>query len=152
MHQFLTEMCTCVHISVTKWYIVGHLSDALWDLWDGSIACSMWQQIWHCDNSPLSLCWLPMFPRGDSNTILQESGLRTSLSVPAKVCLCGKSRWHIQLSETYGNSGPKNDTKQKLAEYWGKFSWTLCRLRNNAGRQKRKWIFLQNCILPSDYY
>ena len=26
-----------VHISVTKWCIVGYFSDALWDLWDGSI-------------------------------------------------------------------------------------------------------------------
>ena len=26
-----------VHISVTKWCILGYLSDALWDLWDGSI-------------------------------------------------------------------------------------------------------------------
>ena len=37
MHRFVTEMCTFVHISVTKWCIVGYLSDALWDLWDGSI-------------------------------------------------------------------------------------------------------------------
>ena len=37
MHHFVTEMCTCVHISVTKWCIVGYLSGALWDLWDGSI-------------------------------------------------------------------------------------------------------------------
>ena len=36
-HHFITEMCTCVHISVTKWCIVGYLPDALWDLWDGSI-------------------------------------------------------------------------------------------------------------------
>ena len=34
---FVTEMCTCVHISVTKWCIVGYMPDALWDLWDGSI-------------------------------------------------------------------------------------------------------------------
>ena len=27
-----------VHISLTKCCIVGYLSDALWDLWDGSIA------------------------------------------------------------------------------------------------------------------
>ena len=33
---FVPEMCTCVHISVTKWCIVGYLSDALWDLWEGS--------------------------------------------------------------------------------------------------------------------
>ena len=37
MHHFVTEKCTYVHISVTKWCIVGYLSDALWDLWDGSI-------------------------------------------------------------------------------------------------------------------
>ena len=35
MHHFVTEMCTCVHISVTKWCIVGYFSDALWDLWNG---------------------------------------------------------------------------------------------------------------------
>ena len=37
MHHFITEMCTSVHISVTKWCIVGYLSNELWDLWDGLI-------------------------------------------------------------------------------------------------------------------
>ena len=32
-----------VHISVTKWCIVGYLSNALWDLWDGSIASRDYQ-------------------------------------------------------------------------------------------------------------
>ena len=49
MHRFVTDMCTCAHISVTKWCIVGHLyisvtkwcivgylSNTWWDLWDGS--------------------------------------------------------------------------------------------------------------------
>ena len=36
MHHFVTEMCTSVHISVTKWCIVGYLSNALWNLWYGS--------------------------------------------------------------------------------------------------------------------
>ena len=36
MHHFVTEMCTCVHISVTKWYIMGYLYNALQDFWDGS--------------------------------------------------------------------------------------------------------------------
>ena len=36
MHHFVTEMCTRVHISVTKWWIVGYGMDAFWDLWDGS--------------------------------------------------------------------------------------------------------------------
>ena len=44
MHHFVAEMCTCVHISVTKYCIVGYLCDALWDLWDGSIA-STWRKI-----------------------------------------------------------------------------------------------------------
>ena len=35
MHHFVTEMRTYVHISVTEWCIMGYLSDALWDLWDG---------------------------------------------------------------------------------------------------------------------
>ena len=39
MPHFVTEMCTHVHISVTKWCIMGYLSNALWDLWDGSIEC-----------------------------------------------------------------------------------------------------------------
>ena len=34
---FCNRMCTYVHISVTKWCIVGYLSDAMWDVWDGSI-------------------------------------------------------------------------------------------------------------------
>ena len=37
MQHFITEMCTCVHISVIKCCIVGYLSDAFWDLWDVSI-------------------------------------------------------------------------------------------------------------------
>ena len=37
MHHFVTEMCICVHISVTKWYIVGYLSNTLWNLHYGSI-------------------------------------------------------------------------------------------------------------------
>ena len=34
MHQFVTEMCTLVHISVTKWYIVGYWTGDLLDLWN----------------------------------------------------------------------------------------------------------------------
>ena len=32
MHHFVTEMCTHVHISVTKWCIVGYGIGALWDV------------------------------------------------------------------------------------------------------------------------
>ena len=37
IHHIVTEMCTCVYISATKWCIKGYLSDALWDSRDGSI-------------------------------------------------------------------------------------------------------------------
>ena len=37
MHHFVTEKCTHVHISVTKWCIVGYGTDAFWNLWDGSM-------------------------------------------------------------------------------------------------------------------
>ena len=36
-----------VHISVTKWCIVGYSSDALWDLWHGSIGPSACLAPWH---------------------------------------------------------------------------------------------------------
>ena len=54
MHGFVTEMCACVHISVTKWCIVGYLSDALWDFWDGSVGwCrQLWLQNRVWDSSP----------------------------------------------------------------------------------------------------
>ena len=38
MHHFVKQMCTHLHISVTKWCIVGYGTDALWDIWDWSIA------------------------------------------------------------------------------------------------------------------
>ena len=36
MHHIVTEICTCLHLSVTKCCSMGYLSDALWDFWDGS--------------------------------------------------------------------------------------------------------------------
>ena len=37
IQHFVTEMCTHVHISVTKWCIVGYGSGTCWDLCDRSI-------------------------------------------------------------------------------------------------------------------
>ena len=37
MHRIVKEMCTCVHISVTKWCILGHGSGASQDLCNRSI-------------------------------------------------------------------------------------------------------------------
>ena len=38
IHHFVTEMCTDVHISVTKWCIVEYGTGILWDLCDRSIS------------------------------------------------------------------------------------------------------------------
>ena len=42
MHHFVTEMCTHVHISVTKWCIVGYLP-ALAYLWDQNVINFAWK-------------------------------------------------------------------------------------------------------------
>ena len=42
MFHFVTEMCMCVHLSVSKWCIVGCRTSALWDLWDWSIRHVSW--------------------------------------------------------------------------------------------------------------
>ena len=54
MHHFVTEMCTGVHISVSKWCIVGYLSSAFWDLWDGSIKARVAQPSFSCSDHLLS--------------------------------------------------------------------------------------------------
>ena len=61
MHHFVLYICTCVHISVTGWYIREYLFDALWDLWDGFISqTALWclgmviwtWNPWKCQNNP----------------------------------------------------------------------------------------------------
>ena len=47
MHHFVTEMCTQVYISVTKWCIVGYFSDALWSFCYGTIVNMDNGAIWH---------------------------------------------------------------------------------------------------------
>ena len=40
MQHFITEMCTHVHISITKWCIVGYGTKSLWDM--GLSHCGIW--------------------------------------------------------------------------------------------------------------
>ena len=59
MHHSVTEMCTHVHISVTKCCIVGYGTDAFWDLWNGCI----W--MWRClfiGPSRMTRSLLPLWP------------------------------------------------------------------------------------------
>ena len=71
MHHFVTEMCICVHISVTKWSIMGCLSNALRDLLDGPIVARclvhmIWKRIQggvslHLDSSSDGCSWYLIF-------------------------------------------------------------------------------------------
>ena len=56
MQHFVTEMCTHVHISVTKCCIGGCGTDAFWDLWDGSIeyVCKMASIL--CNGQTMLIC------------------------------------------------------------------------------------------------
>ena len=60
MHHFVTEMCTQVHIFVTKRCIVGYLSNALWDLWDSSTFRHMGKGTisheWTLENASFQYC------------------------------------------------------------------------------------------------
>ena len=52
MHNFATEMCTHVHISFTKWCILGYGTSALWNLCNVSI----YQHTVLTPNSIIDLC------------------------------------------------------------------------------------------------
>ena len=54
MHHFVTEMCTNVHISVTKWCIVGYGTGTLWDLGNSSMIRSStgkWSSTGKCSDN-----------------------------------------------------------------------------------------------------
>ena len=69
MHHFVTEMCTCVHISVTKWCIVWYRSNALWDWWNGSF-------LWRSDASVL----VPM-PQTNSSIYTKMIGYQDNIPI-----------------------------------------------------------------------
>ena len=43
MHNCVAKMCLWLHIADDKWCILGYLSDALWDSWDGSVR--IWSRV-----------------------------------------------------------------------------------------------------------
>ena len=49
---FLANVCTCLHISATKWCIVRYFSDELWGLWE----CSIDECIFHISDEKWFLC------------------------------------------------------------------------------------------------
>ena len=94
-----------VHIAVTKWCIVGYLSNALWDLWNGST------RYWQCDKV---ICVIPICDR--FVILLTASGLHGQ-----RCEWCETRREHLEAgsvrhyggiapdSRTTGDSGGKED-------------------------------------------
>ena len=54
LHHFVTQMCTHVHISVTKWCSVGYGTGALWDLCNRSMAVT-WHTLLTCTYFSISI-------------------------------------------------------------------------------------------------
>ena len=79
VHHFVTEMCTCVHISVTKWCIMGYLSVALWDKFDVTIDLCIQGTIYHW------WCYTPGVPSWPGKC-----------EVPVHVCLPHRTHWNNQ--------------------------------------------------------
>ena len=74
MHQFVTEMCTHVHIPVTKWCIVGYVTGALWDLYNSTYShqhlftpSSLTTRLISCASPqlPSDHCTFPVAENGD---------------------------------------------------------------------------------------
>ena len=59
MHHFVRELCTRVHISVTKWCIVGYRTGALWNLCKRSHSTSYEDQ-WRIDVSQGYFGYIPV--------------------------------------------------------------------------------------------
>ena len=60
LYHFVTEMCTHVHISVTKWCSVGLGNATLWDLWNRSKisgCCKVNKHIQHLLNATHIIHW-----------------------------------------------------------------------------------------------
>ena len=71
MHHFVTEMCTHVHISVTKWCIVGYGTGVLWDLCYRSVTWTFVTMVLCgivCEIRSLLTHWL----LGNFNSILEK--------------------------------------------------------------------------------
>ena len=82
MHHFVTEMCTCVHISVTKYCIVGYGTYALWDLGDGLLAYQACQlqrngevsDTWVTENKIIIKTFITKFMSQNQRVNIKKSG------------------------------------------------------------------------------
>ena len=82
MHNFLAEMCARVLIAVIRWCIVGHLLNALWDLWDRSIMYLWWPH-WPWDIASL---WVFPLVKDVGNTDYYQSITRKTQAQTNKQC------------------------------------------------------------------
>ena len=107
MHHFVTEMCTCVHISVTKWCIMGHFLMHCGFFWDGTIRhCST--VVYWCTRNFVR--WFDC-RYGESKLdifhITRHRLHNSYMSLSKTICLYYK--WHVTLQRRYnGRDGVPN--------------------------------------------
>ena len=75
MHHFVTEMCTHVHICVTKYCILGYGPGAFWDLWDAFMGPYRPFGVRHISAQIDHHCtyWCPNGARTSAFTVLTEN-------------------------------------------------------------------------------
>ena len=107
MHRFVTEMCTCVHISVAKWCIMGHFLMHCGFFLDGTIRhCST--VVYWCTRSFVR--WFDC-RYGESKLdifhITRHRLHNSCMSLSKTICLYYK--WHVTLQRRYnGCDGVSN--------------------------------------------
>ena len=93
MNHFVTEMCTGVHISVTKWCIVGYLSDAWWVCGMGrrhGLLCSLYRFLFGLQSVSFTGYW----------DIQEISG--NIKQMPSRLCLVSNYRQISNISRFLG--------------------------------------------------
>ena len=124
MHHFVTEMCTCVHISVTKWCIVGYETGALWDLHNRSISnvktqnaeLWLWHSLWNCTQvNATELHWWEV-NIGSGNGLVLSGNKLLLKPMLIQVYVSIWCKW----VDAYGHN-ELTSVVAKISNEWGKF-------------------------------
>ena len=127
MHHFVTETCTHVHISVTKWCNMGYDTDAFWDLWDGRIGAISHTSSHYSNVTCSSRCIISPAPRLLFQGFVQANNKNTYKQFIINGPSWGKSNgnWWLQRASNaesvlcyhvpfYSNSNPWKLVRKKF--------------------------------------
>ena len=118
MHHFVTEMCTHVHISVTKWCIVWYLSNALWDLWNGSILQHTEGRVVEIFPYGIDNCVYPVINTIAAGWDERSQGINSHCKVKSKnyissLVICYWLDQNMTMTKIYWQDNKNNQSKRK---------------------------------------